>query len=1068
MADDVTITVHVRDLTGPGFNSVNRNLNQLQRQAGAMGASLRIVGGSLDGLASSASNAGNALGGGSNGLRAKMIGAAAAAGTSLLPTIGALAPMLSGLAVVGGGAALAMDDLKKKAKELKPAFEDWKKAAEKAVAPHTERAVKSLKSAMEDLEPSLVLGAETFGTITERAAKFVDSPVFQSAFQKNAQLGVVFVEQFAESVGKFTQSFLEFGTKSKPALDAWQNLLGGFLDTGLPSMFKELEQGIGGSSDILNGLADFLNGGLLPALGKIAGSFTEAFGPLTRELLELMGQGLLGLATVFEGVMTGMEPVARIAADALGALTDILTIGAEVAGTFASAVGGALFDALLSVMGIDTSGIDDMAGGFTKLSDWVSANEGAIRGAFYAIAHGITSMVTVGVSMLPELWSAFRLTTEAVLLAVDGMVSGMAIAFGNLPVIGDKFKAANEGFDEWAEGFRGTLKDVGGGINSFVDEAVPRLNRAQLTMNVSHAEQALKSIKEKLEDPALTKTRRAQLTAEKKQAEENIAAAKAQLAAFDRSKADATMGADPKAFFGAAAQVSRWKPPKKTSNIHGNTNPFWSAVRGAIGKVLGSSYINVYSRHIDNGVAKPFRSAGGRVQALADGGALQHFPNGGLIEGPGGPRSDSIMATFASGATAMVSDTEYVVQSSAVKKYGLPVLDALNRGTLKLAGGGATKKEREARSKARSDLTLSRFGWMAGWRSSEFGNALGNPDSISSLVSALNQWRSIIQKATSGKTESRLLKQLDSTGKKLMTYERQLTKASSSLQKSKDRLDELRRAASQLRESIMNGVLSASNITKNRGDGPVTPQSIMANLVGSRDKASAFASALQQLQKKGVRSDLIEQIAEAGIDGGGLETASAMLKASAKDIAMMNVLQRQIQDRAISAGRTTSDSVYGSQIKGQEQLVKAWERTVDILGDRMKKLTAAMEKAIEKGFGMKATGGIIGGAASGGARGSWTMVGEHEPELVRLPYGSRVYSGPDTRRMQQQAWTSMLNTPRGGGPRRVPMPAATADGRPIVLNVQIAEREFGQIWVDVGRKQVQTRGGLRATLGGMD
>jgi hypothetical protein len=45
MADDVTITVHVRDLTGPGFNSVNRNLNQLQRQAGQMGASLRVVGG---------------------------------------------------------------------------------------------------------------------------------------------------------------------------------------------------------------------------------------------------------------------------------------------------------------------------------------------------------------------------------------------------------------------------------------------------------------------------------------------------------------------------------------------------------------------------------------------------------------------------------------------------------------------------------------------------------------------------------------------------------------------------------------------------------------------------------------------------------------------------------------------------------------------------------------------------------------------------------------------------------------------------------------------------------------
>ncbi|MFJ8192789.1 hypothetical protein ACIQ8D_23960 [Streptomyces sp. NPDC096094] len=1065
MADDVQITVHVRDLTGPGFQSVSRNINQMQRSAAALGGSLRIVGGDLDGVASSASNAGRSLGKSGGGLTGQFIGAGAAIGTTLLPAIGSLAPMIAGLSVVGGGAALAMGDLKEKAKELKGPFEDWKRAAERAVAPHTERAVKSLKSAMKDLEPSLVLGAETFGTITERASAFAASPAFQSAFQKNAQMGVVFVEQLAGSVGKFTQAFFEFGAKSQPTLDAMSELVGGFLDTGLPGMFEGLEQGIGGSAKVIEGLASFLNEGLLPGLGKVAGSFAEAFGPLLGAMLETAGEQMLRIGTIFEGAMEGIEPLALIAADAWRAFSDVLSIGAEVAGSFASSVGGALFDALLAVAGVDTSNIDNMTGGFTKLSDWVSANEGVIRGAFYGIAQGVTSMVTTGIEMLPLFYGAFKLMTETVLTGVDLMVSGLAEGLGHIPLIGDDFKRWNKDFDEWSEGVRSGLDDVGTGIGTLVDEAVPRLNRAQVTMNVDEAEQNLASIKEKLEDPSLTKERRAQLTADKKAAEDALREAKEQLAAFDKKEAEAKVKANTTSFWGSLLKASAAKVKDKTSDIKANRSPFDAVVGALNGQVVGNAYINVYSRQVDNGVAKPFRSAGGPVQRRADGGALQHFPNGGLIEGPGGPRSDSILATFASGATAMVSDTEYVVQSSAVKKYGLPLLDALNRGTLKLAGGGATKGERDARNKARSDLTLSRFGWMAGWRTSEFGNALGNPDSIGSLVSALNSWRSIIQKATSGKTESRLLKQLDSTGKKLMAYERQLTKASSSLQKSKDRLDELRRAASQLRESIMNGVLASANITKNRGDGPVTPQSIMANLIGSRDKASAFASALQQLQKKGVRSDLIEQIAEAGIDGGGLETASAMLKASAKDIAMMNVLQRQIQDRAISAGETTSESVYGSQIKGQENLVKAWERTVDILGDRMKKLTAAMEKAIEKGFGMKATGGIIGGAATGGARGSWTMVGEHEPELVRLPFGSRVYSGPDTRRMQQQAWTSMLNTPRGAGARHAATPAAGGSDRPIVIKLAVGNREFEEIWVDTGRKAVQTRGGLRAALG---
>ncbi|MFJ6066583.1 hypothetical protein ACIQHU_26505 [Streptomyces tendae] len=1066
MADDVTITVHVRDLSGPGFQSVTRNINQLQRQANAVGGTLRIVGGQLDDVAGSASTAGQALGKSGGGLGGVVTGLGAAVGTSLLPTLGALAPMLAGLGVVGGGVALAMDDLKKKAKELKPAFEDWKKATERAVAPHTERAVKSLKSAMKDLQPSLVLGAETFGTIAERASKFAASDAFQSAFQRNAQMGVVFVEQLAESVGKFTQAFLEFGTKSKPALDAWEGLLGGLFDTGLPGMFDGLEQGIGGASEMLTGFADFLNNGLLPALGKIAGSFAEAFGPLLGALFSATGDALLGFSEVFEGAMTGLEPFARVAADALTAVNDVMMIGAEVAGTFAKSLGGALLGSLLSVMGIDTSKLGDMTGGFTKLSDWVTANEGRIRGAFYGVADGITTMVTVGVSMLPELYAAFRLVTEGILTGLDGMVSTLAATFGNVPIIGDKFKQMNADFDTFAEGVRSGLDKAGSGINSFVDEAVPRLNRSKLTMNVSEAEQNLASLKEKLDDPSLTRERKAQLSADKRKAEQELAAARAELDAFDRKKADATLAADPRPFFGDAARVRGTRFAKKSVPIDGNSSPFWGAVGGIAGSVVGSAYINVYNRYIDNKAAKPFRSAGGPVQRRADGGALQHFPSGGLVEGPGGPRSDSILATFGSGATAMVSDTEYVVQSSAVKKYGLPVLEALNRGTLKLAGGGPTKKEKEARSQARGDLTLSHFGWMAGWRTSEFGNALGNPDSISSLVSALNSWRSIIQKATSGKTESKLLKQLDSTGKKLMTYERQLTKASSSLQKSKDRLDELRQAASQLRDSIKNGVLSASNITKNRQDGPVTLQSIMSGLVGSRDKASAFASALKQLKDKKVSSDLIQQIAEAGIEGGGLETASALLKASPKDIAMMNLMQKQILQQSVLAGQVTSDAVYGSQIKGQEALVKAWENTVNILGDRMEKLTKAMEKAIEKGFGMKATGGII-GAASGGARGSWTMVGEHEPELVRLPFGSRVYSGPDTRRMRQQAWASMLNTPQRAGGQQA-APAAVADGRPLLLKVQLGEREFGEIWVDVGRKQVQTRGGLRATLGGID
>jgi hypothetical protein len=47
----------------------------------------------------------------------------------------------------------------------------------------------------------------------------------------------------------------------------------------------------------------------------------------------------------------------------------------------------------------------------------------------------------------------------------------------------------------------------------------------------------------------------------------------------------------------------------------------------------------------------------------------------------------------------------------------------------------------------------------------------------------------------------------------------------------------------------------------------------------------------------------------------------------------------------------------------------------------------------------KATGGVIGSAATGGARSGLTMVGEHGPELVKLAAGSTVHSNPDTMRI---------------------------------------------------------------------
>ncbi len=55
------------------------------------------------------------------------------------------------------------------------------------------------------------------------------------------------------------------------------------------------------------------------------------------------------------------------------------------------------------------------------------------------------------------------------------------------------------------------------------------------------------------------------------------------------------------------------------------------------------------------------------------------FAEGGAVRGPGGPKSDGILARLSNG--------EYVVNAQAVRDYGQPLLDALNRRSLRVSAG---------------------------------------------------------------------------------------------------------------------------------------------------------------------------------------------------------------------------------------------------------------------------------------------------------------------------------------------------------------------------------------------
>lgn len=1047
-----TVNTTVRTVNGMvrSINTTNRTIagntryiNTTTRTFGQLGDGLNQVAGD-----------GKFLGGVFSHMRQKLIGLAVVLTATLLPTIGALAPMLVGLGAVGGAAALVFKDMAKEAKKLKPAFDEWKKIASAAVMPKFKRSLDDIEKAMTNLNPVIKIGGDAFGTLIEKMSKGLSSAKFQKLLVENSRMGSKWVLEFAASLGKFTTAFLEFGTKSKPALDAWQELLGGFLDTGLPGMFKELEQGTGGSSKFLSGLASLINESLLPGLGRLFGSFMMTFGPMLGNLLKIAGKLIDAITIAFEGLMTvskplmdglsnGFKGIGSALSPLKGAVEDFgianykaLSIGLSVAKDLVSVVGGALLEAFTSTFGSDM-GMSGFKNGLTDFSGWVEDNQAVIRQAFLDIASVIIDMVTVGVQMLPLLTDAFVAMANTVIQITGTMIHAMAATFGDLPIIGDKFKDAAKGFDESVGTWGEKLSALQGDVHEFSDKATAGLSRAKVVLDVKQAEESLAYVKQQLQDPELTKERRAELTADQSRAEEALRVAKDQLRQFDGQRTSADVEANTTPFFGSMAAARRAQIRPKSVKVNANTSGFLNAIQNITNKVLGTSYINVQMRRVEENNAPAFSANGNLFRSFANGGTERHEAQ----MAPAG--SWRVWGEPETGGESYIPlGPSKRPRSKRIAEQTVGILG----GRIEwFAKGGVTKAEKEARKEARGDLTLSYFGKMAGFKKDEFIHALGLPESLSALVDNLNKWRSVIKKATHGATEQRLLGTLSVGGKALIKYEKQLTAVNKSLEKAKDKLSELKQAATQLKDSVKQGIISELNLTRsaNADDSQVTLNTIMSQMTADSARAGQFESSMAQLKKMGFSGRILEQIAAAGVEGGGLETATALLGASPEQIKQMNTMNQSIRQSADDTGDIAAEALYGAGIKAAEGFVKGLEKQKKHLERQMTQLAEYLEKAIKKALGIKSPSKVM------EKLGSYTAEG----------FGI----GIEKNARPRNAISNMMAVVPS---RPVSAPVKTASGAPMIIHLSLGGKDLGEVIIDPLRKAVSHRGGnVQVVLG---
>ncbi|MFB6548671.1 phage tail protein [Streptomyces sp. NPDC056405] len=432
---------------------------------------------------------------------------------------------------------------------------------------------------------------------------------------------------------------------------------------------------------------------------------------------------------------------------------------------------------------------------------------------------------------------------------------------------------------------------------------------------------------------------------------------------------------------------------------------------------------------------------GGATGGLFTGRSFKRgYATGGKVTGPGTGTSDDVFAPW-------LSNGEFVMKKTAVDRYGEKFMQLVNEGRLdmpKFAKGGkvseAERARRDAVGQIRADTTVSRFGQMAGWRDAEFVSQVAKGGSVKDVVTGLTDMRALTQKGTSGGTERRLLRQLDSAGRGLLRHQKHLDSVNKSLEKAKDKLDDLKDSAAQLRNSVKSGIVGEANITQSAkaGDAQTTINTILGQMTASAANSKQFAKMLADLKKKGLSGDLIEQVAEAGIDGGGMETAAALLGGGSAEIKRINALQKEITKQADAAGKTAADAMYGAGIKAAEGLVKGLQAKQDLIEKMMMQTAKSMEKAIKRALGIKSPSKVM------------EEVGEYTAEGFAL--------GIERNRRVKPAWASMLNVPVAAGPSRGTFPAGRG-AEPVVLEINSGGSRLDDLVVEIIRKSIRTKGG---------
>jgi phage-related minor tail protein len=307
-----------------------------------------------------------------------------------------------------------------------------------------------------------------------------------------------------------------------------------------------------------------------------------------------------------------------------------------------------------------------------------------------------------------------------------------------------------------------------------------------------------------------------------------------------------------------------------------------------------------------------------------------------------------------------------------------------------------------------------------------------------------------------GQARSRALDVISDDTKKLVKLAEQRDKIASRLKNAEKKLDDLRKARDKLVADVKSGILQGADINAMVGENfekGMGAKNILAGLREETGKAKVFAALLKKLKAKGVRGDLIKQIASAGVEG-GTATAQALVTASKQDITAINKQQAALVGAAGSAGAAAGSAMYDSGIKAAKGLVQGLRDQEKKIEEQMMRIAKHMKAAIKKALGIaspsKAMADEVGAFIPPGV-----MVGVKR-KTPRLTSDLRRWAvamvKPVREGAQEPAREGTTGRPLGGS-------ASPQAARPIQANLIVDGRYLASVLIDPLRGEIQRLSG---------